>query len=78
MKTKHLINATDLDKAEYDEIVKRYFIFLKKGIPNDMCKGRIVATLFFQPSTRTMNMFQSAMLRSGGGWIGINNLSTRQ
>ncbi|MFA4941029.1 MAG: hypothetical protein WC582_00300 [Patescibacteria group bacterium] len=68
---KHLIYSKDLNKSEYIEIQRRFQKFMTEGIPNDLCKGKIVATLFFQPSTRTMNMFQSAMLRAGGGWIGV-------
>lgn len=35
----------------------------------DVCNGRIMATLFFEPSTRTRLSFESAMLRLGGGVI---------
>lgn len=73
MAVKHLIYSQDLTKAEYDEITRRFLIFYNQGIPRDLMKGKIVATLFFQPSTRTMNMFQSAMLRAGGGWIGVTD-----
>lgn len=68
---KNLIYSQDLRKEEYDEILRRFNKFIAEGIPNDLCRGKVVATLFFQPSTRTMNMFQSAMLRLGGGWIGV-------
>lgn len=71
MAIKHFVNASDLTKADYDEIIRRFNIFITKGIPTDLLKGKVVATLFFQPSTRTMNMFQSAAIRAGGGWIGV-------
>jgi aspartate carbamoyltransferase catalytic subunit len=71
MPIKHLISSGDLKKEEYDEILRRFRFFIEKGIPKDLCKGKIVATLFFLPSTRTMNLFQSAILRAGGGWIGV-------
>lgn len=71
MSIKHLIYSQDLKKKEYLEILRRFNKFIDEGIPNDLCRGKIVATLFFQPSTRTMNMFQSAMLRAGGGWVGV-------
>lgn len=70
---KHLIYSQDLKKDEYNEISRRFQKFIQDGIPADLCKGKIVATLFFQPSTRTMNAFQSAMLRAGGGWIGVTS-----
>jgi len=71
MPPKHFVNSGDLTRRDYDEILRRFHHFIDKGISPDLCRGKIVATLFFQPSTRTMNMFQSAMLRAGGGWIGV-------
>jgi aspartate carbamoyltransferase catalytic subunit len=68
---KHVVSSQDIDRAGYDEIIRRGLKFIKEGIPTDLCKGKIVATLFFQPSTRTMNAFQTAMIRAGGGWIGV-------
>lgn len=37
------------------------------------CRGRIMATLFYEPSTRTQMSFQAAMLRLGGQIIGFDN-----
>lgn len=71
MPIKHLVSSKDLSKKEYLEILRRFNYFIKEGISPDLARGKIVATLFFQPSTRTMNCFQSAMLRAGGGWIGV-------
>jgi len=71
MTIKHFVNASDLTKADYDEIIRRFNLFMTKGISPDLIPGKVVATLFFQPSTRTMNMFQSAAIRAGGGWIGV-------
>ncbi|MBI4262171.1 hypothetical protein HY624_01450 [Candidatus Uhrbacteria bacterium] len=70
MAIRHLINSSDLTKADYDEMLRRFRFFVKNGISPDLARGKIAATLFFQPSTRTMNLFQIAMLRMGGGWIG--------
>jgi len=70
MPLKHLISSNDLSKSDYDEILKRFEYFEKNGISPELARGKIVSTLFFQPSTRTMNMFQSSILRMGGGWIG--------
>jgi len=73
MKKKHLIYSQDLNKADYDEILRRFNKFVAEGMPGDLCKNKVVATLFFQPSTRTMTMFQSAIIRAGGGWIGVTD-----
>lgn len=71
MSIKHLIYSQDLSKEEYDEIFRRTKIFIDKGIPPELCRRKIVATLFFSPSTRTMLAFQTAMLRAGGGYVGV-------
>lgn len=71
MTPRHLIWSKDFSKKDYDEVFERAEKFVKKGIPSNLLPGKIIATLFFQPSTRTMNAFQSAMLRAGGGWIGV-------
>lgn len=68
---KHLVHSKDLKKDEYDEILRRFHYFVKNGISPDLARGKVVATLFFQPSTRTMNSFQSGMLKAGGGWLGV-------
>ena len=39
----------------------------------DACKGKVLATLFYEPSTRTQMSFQTAMLRLGGRIIGFDN-----
>ncbi len=40
------------------------------------CEGKIMATLFYEPSTRTQMSFQTAMLRLGGTIIGFDNPAT--
>lgn len=40
------------------------------------CSGKIMATLFYEPSTRTQMSFQTAMLRLGGTLIGFDNPAT--
>jgi aspartate carbamoyltransferase catalytic subunit len=68
---KHLVSSSDLTKKDYDELLRRQAIIQRDGISPDWARGKVAATLFFQPSTRTMNAFQSGMLRMGGGWIGV-------
>ena len=43
---------------------------------SEACKGKIMGTLFYEPSTRTQMSFQPAMLRLGGTIIGFDNPAT--
>ena len=43
---------------------------------SEACKGKIMGTLFYEPSTRTQMSFQTAMLRLGGTIIGFDNPQT--
>lgn len=70
-KINHFINSADLDRAAYDEIIRRGEYFINNGISPDLCRGKLVATMFFQPSTRTMLCFQSALTRAGGGFVSV-------
>lgn len=68
---RHFISSADFSADEYKELLETSMYFMHNGISPDLARGKIAATLFFQPSTRTMNAFQAAMLRAGGGWIGV-------
>ena len=75
LKSKDVISAADLTKAEVEVILKEADVmlgYLKKKESPDLLKGKILATLFFEPSTRTMLSFQSAMQRLGGSVIGFS------
>ncbi|MFT7667644.1 MAG: aspartate carbamoyltransferase catalytic subunit [Planctomycetota bacterium] len=69
-KLRHLISTDDLSLAEMEALFESAKAF-EAGIRDwpDMCRGRIAATLFYEPSTRTRLSFESAMLRLGGGVI---------
>ena len=43
----------------------------KKRYLRDSCRGKLLATLFFEPSTRTRLSFEAAMLRLGGSCLGF-------
>lgn len=62
-----LISIRDLNKKDIDKILDNSEEILK-GKKIDL-KGRILATLFFEPSTRTKVSFQSAALRSNMGYV---------
>ena len=74
MSLHHLIDFNDLTAEEWREI-NTLAADIKKDPEKyaDRCKGKILATLFYEPSTRTMLSFQSAMIRLGGEIIGFDN-----
>jgi aspartate carbamoyltransferase catalytic subunit len=67
-----IISIKDFTREEIDyilEIAEAMEPIAKKG--SDMLKGRILATLFFEPSTRTRLSFEAAMHKLGGSAIGF-------
>ena len=74
---KHLIDIKDLSVKEIDELIKvAKDIIANQEKYSDKCKGKILATLFFEPSTRTRLSFESAMLRLGGNVLGFSEASS--
>lgn len=65
-----LVSIEDLSTAEILELFRHADEFRAnlRAWP-ELCRGTIMATLFFEPSTRTRLSFESAMLRLGGGVI---------
>jgi len=71
---KHLISIKDLSREEIEEILKKsgeMEAVLKNNENLDIMKGKILATLFFEPSTRTRLSFTSAMQRLSGSVMGF-------
>lgn len=67
---KDLISITDYSKEEYLKIMNLAAEF--EVNPNqDLLKGKVVASLFFEPSTRTRLSFETAISRLGGRIIGF-------
>lgn len=74
MKTKNVIDLTDLTHDELMSVIRlANEIKEHPGDYCEACKGKILATLFYEPSTRTQMSFQTAMLRLGGRIIGFDN-----
>ena len=70
---KHLIDIMELTTAEIDQMVDT----AKDIIANpakyaEKCKGKKLATLFFEPSTRTRLSFEAAMYELGGNVLGFS------
>ena len=71
---KHLIDPTDLTLAEIDEILDlAEHIIADRPAYAEVAKGKKLATLFFEPSTRTRLSFEAAMLELGGSVIGFSS-----
>lgn len=74
---KHLINILDLSVDELQDLINiAKDIKLNPLKYQDYCKNKILATLFFEPSTRTRLSFESAMLRLGGQIISVSDSNT--
>ncbi len=72
-----VLNITDLSLQELDELIAT----AEDMIANpkkyaDVCRGKKLATLFFEPSTRTRLSFEAAMLELGGSVLGFSEASS--
>lgn len=73
LKGRNLINPDDLAVSELHEILSLAQKIIESPFDfSDSCKGRILGTLFFEPSTRTRLSFEAAMLRLGGSTLGFS------
>lgn len=73
MESKNLLEPMDLTVEELEEL----FDLAEKIMEapekyTEACKGKLMATLFYEPSTRTRFSFEAAMLRLGGQNIGFS------
>ena len=74
LKGRNLIQPNDLSVAEVDEICSlAEQMIVDPSSFNDVCRGKILATLFFEPSTRTRLSFEAAMLHLGGSVEGFSD-----
>lgn len=76
LKGRHIIEPGDLSVSEIDEICSLAEQILVDPVSfQDVCRGKILATLFFEPSTRTRLSFEAAMLHLGGTVEGFADAS---
>ena len=73
IKGKHLIDPQDFTVEEIEEI----FDLAEEIIENPeeyihLCEGKVLANLFYEPSTRTRLSFETAMYRLGGKVVGFS------
>ncbi|WP_315114738.1 aspartate carbamoyltransferase [Clostridium intestinale] len=72
-KIKHLIDPMDLTVDELNEIFNLAEDIIKYPKEySSLMQGRILATLFYEPSTRTRFSFEAAMMRLGGSVLGFS------
>ena len=75
MKYKSLISITDYSKAEYLRLIEIAEEF-EQNPKQQLLEGVVIASLFFEPSTRTRLSFESAINRLGGKIVGFTDAAS--
>ena len=71
---KHLLNPLDLSIEEIYELIYLAQAIIKEPEKySKVCEGKKLATLFYEPSTRTRLSFEAAMLNLGGSILGFHS-----
>ena len=74
---RHLIDILDLSTAEIEELITAAKDIIKNPSKySDCCRGKKLASLFFEPSTRTRLSFEAAMYELGGNVLGFSDSSS--
>ena len=74
---RHLIDTTDISVADVDPILETALdIIANRKKYSEACKGKKLATLFYEPSTRTRLSFTSAMMELGGNVLGFSDAAS--
>ena len=74
---RHLIEPTNLSTKEIDDLMNLATdIINHKEKYNEVCKGKKLATLFYEPSTRTRLSFTAAMMELGGNVLGFSDAAS--
>jgi len=68
-----IISARDFTRDDIEYILKKAREMIRNHNKSHLLNGKILATLFFEPSTRTRLSFESAMYRLGGNVIGFHS-----
>jgi aspartate carbamoyltransferase catalytic subunit len=75
MKNKSLVSITDFSKSDYLKILKLAEVYEREPV-RELLTGKVIATLFFEPSTRTRLSFESAVNKMGGRIIGFSDANS--
>jgi aspartate carbamoyltransferase catalytic subunit len=71
---RNLIDLDDLSESELQSIIRLAGKIKKDPAAyREKCRGNLMATLFYEPSTRTQMSFRAAMMRLGGNTLGFDN-----
>ncbi len=74
---RHFLDTTDLTVEEIDDIIELALdIIANKEKYSHICDGKKLATLFFEPSTRTRLSFEAAMMELGGNVLGFSEAAS--
>ena len=77
MAKRDLINITDLDLDELDRLLALASDIIESPEKyQDKCAHKTLATLFYEPSTRTRLSFESAMYGLGGNVVGFSDANS--
>ena len=70
---RHLMNALDLSVEEINHLISLAETIIEEPARySEICKGKKLATCFYEPSTRTRLSFESAMMNLGGQVLGLS------
>ena len=71
---RHIIDLCDLTEKEFSDLYKltTNIIDRPEGYA-DACRGKVLGSLFYEPSTRTNLSFSTAMMRLGGSVVGFSD-----
>ena len=72
-KKKHIISMRDFTREEIDAVLRKAEEMEKKADAS-LLRGRVLANLFFEPSTRTRLSFETAMKRLGGEVLNLDSV----
>ena len=74
---RNLISILDMSVEEIDHLIEvADDIVANHDDYTEICRGKKLATLFFEPSTRTRLSFEAAMLELGGSVLGFSEASS--
>ncbi|MFR5876433.1 MAG: aspartate carbamoyltransferase [Eubacterium sp.] len=74
---RHLLDTTDLSLQEIDDMISLAMdIISNRDKYSHVCDGKKLATLFFEPSTRTRLSFEAAMYELGGNVLGFSEAAS--